>query len=96
MGRADQTTKIKGMFVRPEQVAALVARHDEVLRARVIARRDGQQDAMTVQLESPREDASAYATSVAATLKLKGDIEVVAPGSLPKDGLVIEDQRSYD
>lgn len=96
MGRADQTTKIKGMFVRPEQVAALVARHGEVARARVIARRNGQQDAMTVQLESTGGDEAAYAASVVATLKLKGEIEVVAPGSLPRDGLVIEDQRSYD
>ncbi|WP_420013016.1 phenylacetate--CoA ligase family protein [Tateyamaria sp.] len=96
MGRADQTTKIKGMFVRPEQVAALVARHDEVSRARVIARRDGQQDAMTVQLESSGGNADSYAESVIATLKLKGTVEVVEPGSLPRDGLVIEDQRSYD
>ncbi|WP_299298228.1 phenylacetate--CoA ligase family protein [uncultured Tateyamaria sp.] len=96
MGRADQTTKIKGMFVRPEQVAALVARHDEVTRARVIARRDGQQDAMTVQIETAGGDAGAYADSVAATLKLKGAVELHAPGSLPRDGLVIEDQRSYD
>lgn len=96
MGRADQTTKIKGMFVRPEQVAVLVAKHDEVTRARVIARRDGQQDAMTVQIESPGGDADAYAKSIADTLKLKAAVEIHTPGSLPKDGLVIEDQRSYD
>ncbi|MFL4469086.1 phenylacetate--CoA ligase family protein [Tateyamaria armeniaca] len=96
MGRADQTTKIKGMFVRPEQVAALVAKHPEVTRARVIAQRDGQQDAMVVQLESTNSDANAYASSVADTLKLKGTVEIHTPGSLPKDGLVIEDQRSYD
>ncbi|WP_298915338.1 phenylacetate--CoA ligase family protein [uncultured Roseobacter sp.] len=96
MGRADQTTKIKGMFVRPEQVANLVARHDEIVKARVIARRDGMQDAMTVQLETTGGAAEDYAASVAATLKLKGIIEVVSPGSLPKDGLVIEDQRDYE
>ena len=96
MGRADQTTKIKGMFVRPEQVAALVAKHPEVTRARVIARRDGQQDAMVVQLESAAKDPQAYAGSVADTLKLKGTVELHPPGSLPRDGLVIEDQRSYD
>ena len=96
MGRADQTTKIKGMFVRPEQVAALVARHAEVGKARVIARREGDSDAMTVQIESAGGDADAYAASVAETLKLKGVVEVVAPGSLHKDGLVIEDQRTYD
>lgn len=96
MGRADQTTKIKGMFVRPEQVAALVARHEEVTKARVIATRKGEQDAMTVQIESTGGNASAYAESVVATLKLKGEVQVMPPGSLPKDGLVIEDQRTYD
>ncbi|EDZ47486.1 coenzyme F390 synthetase [Rhodobacterales bacterium Y4I] len=96
MGRADQTTKIKGMFVRPEQVAALVEKHDEIVKARVIASRDGEMDAMTVQIESAGGDEAAYARSVIEVLKLKGKVEVVAPGALPKDGLVIEDQRSYD
>ncbi|MFW8635976.1 phenylacetate--CoA ligase family protein [Cribrihabitans pelagius] len=96
MGRADQTTKIKGMFVRPEQVAALVAKHEEIVKARVIARREGEMDAMTVQIEAEGGDENAYARSVAEVLKLKGAVEVVAPGALPKDGLVIEDQRSYD
>ena len=96
MGRADQTTKIKGMFVRPEQVAALVARHPEVAKARVIATREGEQDAMTVQVEAEGANAEAIADSVVAMLKLKGAVEVVAPGSLPNDGKVIDDQRSYD
>ncbi|MEO0669700.1 MAG: phenylacetate--CoA ligase family protein [Pseudomonadota bacterium] len=96
MGRADQTTKIKGMFVRPEQVAALVARHDAVSRARVIAQREGEQDVMVVQLEATGGTPEDYAASVTDVLKLKGVVEVVAPGTLPRDGLVIEDQRSYD
>ncbi len=96
MGRADQTTKIKGMFVRPEQVAKLVAHHAEISRARVIASRSGEQDVMTVQIESDGGDKDAYARTVAEVLKLKGMIEVVAPGSLPRDGLVIEDQRTYE
>ncbi|KEJ97379.1 phenylacetate-CoA ligase [Pseudosulfitobacter pseudonitzschiae] len=96
MGRADQTTKIKGMFVRPEQVAALVAKHPEIARARVVAQRDGQQDAMTVQIEAEGGDMQTYAASVVDTLKLKGAVEIVPVGSLPRDGLVIEDQRSYD
>ena len=96
MGRADQITKIKGMFVRPEQVAALVARHAEISKARVIASRAGEQDVMTVQIESTGSDAEAYGASIAELLKLKGKVEIVTPGSLPKDGLVIEDQRSYD
>lgn len=96
MGRADQTTKIKGMFVRPEQVAALVARHPEIARARVIADRDGDMDVMTVQLESVADSVEAYAASVADTLKLKGRVQIVAPGSLPNDGKVIEDRRRYE
>lgn len=96
MGRADQTTKIKGMFVRPEQVAALVAQHEEIEKARVIASREGEADVMTVQIETANGDEARYAQSVADLLKLKGRVELVAPGSLPRDGLVIEDQRSYD
>lgn len=96
MGRADQTTKIKGMFVRPEQVAALVAQHKEIEKARVIASREGEADVMTVQIETAGEDKDAYARSVADLLKLNGRVELVAPGSLPRDGLVIEDTRSYD
>ncbi len=96
MGRADQTTKIKGMFVRPEQVAALVAQHDEIRKARVVASRTGEQDVMTVHIESAGGDAEAYAQSVANLLKLKGKVVIVDPDTLPKDGLVIEDQRSYD
>jgi phenylacetate-CoA ligase len=96
MGRADQTAKIKGMFVRPEQVAALVAKHDDISKARVIATRSGEMDVMTVQIESAGGDSDAYGASVADALKLKGIVEIVAPGSLPKDGIVIEDQRKYD
>ncbi|SIT03547.1 phenylacetate--CoA ligase family protein [Paracoccus saliphilus] len=96
LGRADQTTKIKGMFVRPEQVAALMARHPEIARARVIAERDGERDVMTVQLESRAVSTEAYAASVADMLKLKGRVEIVPPGSLPNDGKVIEDRRNYE
>lgn len=95
MGRADQTTKIKGMFVRPEQVAQLVARHPEITRARVVAGRDGEMDTMTVRIESTGGDAAAYAASVAEVLKMKGTVDIVAPGSLPNDGKVIEDTRTY-
>jgi len=96
MGRADQTTKIKGMFVRPEQVAALVARHDAISRARVIATRKGETDVMTVRIEATGGEAEHYAAAVTDTLKLKGLIEIVPPGSLPNDGKVIEDLRSYE
>ena len=96
MGRADQTTKIKGMFVRPEQVAALVARHPEVAKARITATRSGEQDTLTVQVEAENADQAAVEASVQATLKLRGKVEIVPLGSLPKDGLVIDDQRNYD
>lgn len=96
MGRADQTTKIKGMFVRPEQVAALVSRHNEIDRARVVASRSGEQDTMTVRIETAAADADMFEASVVETLKLRGKIELVPPGGLPRDGLVIEDQRTYD
>ncbi|MGK7654540.1 phenylacetate--CoA ligase family protein [Roseovarius sp. B08] len=96
MGRADQTTKIKGMFVRPEQVAALVAKHAEIARVRVVASREGEMDVMTVQIEADGGAPEAYAATVSDVLKLKGKIEVVARGSLPNDGKVIEDLRSYE
>ena len=96
MGRADQTTKIKGMFVRPEQVAAFVSRHEEVDRARIIASREGEQDILTVQVECDGGDADAYAASVVDTMKMKGKVVVCDLGTLPRDGLVIEDQRTYE
>jgi phenylacetate-CoA ligase len=96
MGRADQTTKIKGMFVRPEQVAQLVARHDEIVRARVIASREGEMDVMTVQIETRATNPELYKESIVTTLKMRGHVELVPPGVLPNDGKVIDDRRSYD
>ena len=96
MGRADQTTKIKGMFVRPEQVADLVRHHPEISKARVIATRDGESDVMTVQVEGIGADLAAIEASVMATLRLRGRVEIVDPGTLPNDGKVIDDQRVYE
>ena len=96
MGRADQTAKIKGMFVRPEQVAAFVARHPEVNKARVIATRQGEADVMTVKVESESADKAKLEGSVREILKLKGEVILSTLGSLPNDGKVIDDQRSYD
>ena len=96
MGRADQTTKIKGMFVRPEQVADLVASHEGIERARVVASREGEKDVLTVQIETASTNAGDFEGAIASTLKMKGAIELAALGTLPRDGLVIEDQRSYD
>jgi phenylacetate-CoA ligase len=99
MGRADQATKVKGMFVQPSQVAAVLRRHPEIQRARLVVVREGASDAMTLACEvaAPVEGLSA---AIAATLreacKLGGAVDLVAPDSLPKDGKVIDDQRSYD
>ena len=96
MGRADQTTKIKGMFVRPEQVASFVAAHPDVRRARVVASRSGEMDVMTVRIETEADDPARYDSGIIEALKMKGAVEILAPGSLPNDGLVIEDLRKYD
>src|SRR5690554_585656 len=91
MGRADQTTEIKGMFVRPEQVAAFVSRHEEVSRARVVATRESEKDVMTVFIETRAANPKLYENTLLDTLKLRGKVELVPPGSLPNDGKVIED-----
>jgi phenylacetate-CoA ligase len=96
MGRADQTTKVKGMFVRPEQVAEVAARHPELKRLRLVVSRDGEADAMRLRAESERRDeafSEAVAASLRAVTKLQGAVELVAPGGLPNDGKVIADER---
>lgn len=97
MGRADQTTKIKGMFVRPEQVADFVARFEDVEKARVVVTRADERDQMTVQVETADLNGQARFESAARDVfKLGAVIDVAAPGTLPNDGKVIDDQRSYD
>jgi phenylacetate-CoA ligase len=96
MGRADQTTKIKGMFVRPEQVAGFVKRHSEVTRARVVATRDGERDVMTLQVEGRVDAVDAYEASARDVMKMGAVIQVFGQGDLPRDGKVIDDLRSYD
>ena len=96
MGRADQTTKIKGMFVRPEQVAELVKRHQEIVKARVVVERDRDQDRMVVKLESLDKMNLGYTESIQNIFRINGDVEVYGEGELPIDGLVIEDLREYE
>lgn len=99
MGRADQTTKIRGMFVYPAQVAALARRHPEISRVRLEVSRDGEQDALRVlcAVESaPDGLAERIAEDVREILKLRGPVELVAKDALPNDGLVIADLREYD
>jgi phenylacetate-CoA ligase len=99
MGRADQTTKVKGMFVRPEQVAEIGRRHPELGRLRVIVTRAGEVDVMTLAAEAAAPSdtlRAAVAGTLQAVTKVKGAVDLVAAGSLPNDGKVIADERTYD
>jgi phenylacetate-CoA ligase len=96
MGRADQTTKVKGMFVRPEQIAEIGKRHPQLGRLRLVVTREGETDAMTLRAEcgSPNEVLrNEVASTLRATTKLSGNVELVVAGSLPNDGKVIADER---
>jgi phenylacetate-CoA ligase len=99
MGRADQTTKIKGLFVHPAQVAAVLKRHPEVVKARLEVTRDADADVMVLRCEAaerPESLSQGLAESLLGVTKLKCAVELVPPGSLPNDGKVIDDQRRYD
>jgi phenylacetate-coenzyme A ligase PaaK-like adenylate-forming protein len=96
MGRADQTAKVKGMFVHPKQIAELASRHPELKRLRLVVGREAEQDSMTLLAESATSDAaleSAIAANLQSITKLKGIVKLVAPGSLPNDGKIISDER---
>jgi len=98
MGRADQTTKIKGMFVHPAQVAEIVRRFPAVHKARLVVSGEMANDAMCLQIEASGTDEQLSGQIEAAlreVTKLRGQVQVVNPGSLPNDGKVIEDARSY-
>ncbi len=95
MGRADQTTKIKGMFVTPGQIAQVVARHPEIAKARLEVSSENNLDVMTLKIESTKAAAATVAETLQSVCKLRGKVEVVAPGSLPNDGKVIADLRTY-
>jgi phenylacetate-CoA ligase len=96
MGRADQTAKVKGMFVHPRQIAEVAARYPQLARLRLVVGREAEQDTMTLLAECATPDAALEA-AVAATLqsvsKLKGAVKLVAPSTLPNDGKVIADER---
>lgn len=99
MGRADQTTKVKGMFVHPSQVAEVAARHPEIGRARLTVTGEKGVDAMTLSVEVATQDdglKAAIAETLQAVTKMRGSVELVAPDSLANDGKVIDDQRSYE
>jgi phenylacetate-CoA ligase len=98
LGRADQTAKVRGMFVHPSQVAEILKRHPEALRARLVVTGEMANDLMTLKVETAgvAEGLSdALAQSTRDITKLRADVELCRPGSLPNDGKVIEDARSY-
>jgi len=98
MGRADQSTKVRAMFVTPGQVAEVLRRHPEVRRARLVVEGEAGSDRMTLKCEVS-EAISGLGDALVATIrdvtKLRGEVELLAPGSLPNDGKVIEDKRKY-
>ncbi len=101
MGRADQTVKIRGMFVHPAQVADIARRFPEVLKARLVVSGEMANDSMTFQVEAVAGDAAAagldqrISEAIRDVTKLRGTVQLLSPGSLPNDGKVIEDARSY-
>ena len=98
MGRADQTTKIRGMFVHPGQVAAITKRFPEVLKARLVVSGEMANDSMTLKVETasaPQGLDARIGDAIRDITKLRGTVELLEPGSLPNDGKVIEDARSY-
>ena len=92
-GRADQSTKVKGMFVRPEQVATLVGRYESIQKARIIVSHDGSSDHMHIKIESNEADIAGIDDSIRDILKMRATVEWLKLGELPNDGIVIEDQR---
>ena len=99
MGRADQTVKVRGMFVHPAQVALIARRFPEVIKARLVVSGEMANDSMTLQVEAAGTTHSGLDQRISEAIrdvtKLRGRVELLAPGSLPNDGKVIEDARSY-
>lgn len=99
MGRADQATKVKGMFVRPEQIAEVGRRHPGLGRMRLVVTRDGDTDSMALIVESASRDeglAARLAETLQDVTKLRGTVSFSEPGTLPNDGKVIVDERKFD
>ena len=98
LGRADQTTKVRGMFVHPEQVAEVQRRHKSIIRARLVVERPGSTDEMTLLAEigAPAEDPARIAETLQAVTKLRGSVRPAPEGSLPADGKLIEDRRQLN
>jgi phenylacetate-CoA ligase len=98
MGRADQRTKVKGMFVDPRQIAEVLGHHPEIKRARLVVTRNGEMDAMALHVEAAAGaalDEKALGATLREVTKLAGNIVRADAGSLPNDGKVIADERDY-
>ena len=98
MGRADQSTKVRAMFVTPKQVAEVLRRHPEILKARLVVAGETGNDRMALKCEvkqRPAGLAEAIVASIRDVTKLRGEVELVSPGTLPNDGKVIDDTRKY-
>ena len=102
LGRADQTTKVKGLFVHPSQVADIVRRHSPIVRARLVVDNPDGNDRMTLHCEMEEGDAQLPASLIEAiretireVTKLRGEVARAVPGALPNDGKVIDDVRKY-
>jgi phenylacetate-CoA ligase len=98
MGRADQTVKVRGMFVHPGQVADIARRFPEVIKARLVVSGEMANDRMTFQVEAASAPAGLdqrISEAIRDVTKLRGAVQLLPPGSLPNDGKVIEDVRSY-
>jgi phenylacetate-CoA ligase len=99
MGRADQATKVKGMFVHPAQVAEIAKRHGEIIKARLVVDNPDGSDRMTLRCEVRGEPGAGLGAAIADTLrsvtKLRGEVAFARPGELPNDGKVIEDAKRY-
>ena len=99
MGRADQTTKVRGMFVHPSMIAELVRRHPQITRARLVVSNPAQSDRMLLRCETQSQDESlreSMQSSIREVTRLRGEVELVSPGELPIDGKIIDDKRTYD
>jgi phenylacetate-CoA ligase len=99
MGRADQTTKVRGLFIHPSQVATLLKRYPEISNARLVVSRENDLDRLVLRCESSspgKEIEEKLKDTLRDICKLRGEIELVPPNSLPNDGKVIDDQRPIE
>ncbi|MBC7957320.1 MAG: phenylacetate--CoA ligase family protein, partial [Cytophagales bacterium] len=99
MGRADQTAKVRGLFVHPSQVAEVLKRFPEVSKARLVISGEMANDRMTLKVETtvaPDHLSARLTDAIRDVTKLRGEVELCQPGSLPNDGKVIDDTRRFE